>query len=199
MAPATTLLTTAAQEDNLCSVDGCLKRAKSKGLCGMHYERQRTRGTTQLNRRIYARRDPIMLFMSHVEIASDGCWNWTASVDHYGYGQFTLAGKKMGAHRAGWLLAIGPIEPSMQLDHLCRNRRCVNPDHLEPVTCRENLLRGDTLAARNHRKTECSHGHRFVDENIIWKSSGGNRKYRVCKECARLDSARRRANSRLSK
>lgn len=184
--------------DEVCSVLDCSKPVKSRNLCSMHYERQRLHGDTSRSRRKYSHHDPIELFASHVEFSPTGCWNWTASTNEQGYGQFTLNGVKIGAHRAGWILLVGELEPWQQIDHLCRNHHCVSPDHLEPVTCRENLLRGDTHAARNNAKTEYIHGHQFTSDNIIWKRSQNGRPKRVCRECNRQDLARRRASRKAS-
>lgn len=71
-----------------------------------------------------------------------GCWNWQLSLDHHGYGMAYIDGKKIGAHRLIYQRERGPIPDGMPLDHLCRNPRCVNPDHLEPVTQAENVRRG---------------------------------------------------------
>lgn len=80
------------------------------------------------------------------EIVESGCWEWTAKIDRYGYGAVSvpLNGKwrSTGAHRASWMVHRGPLAPDMQIDHLCRNRKCINPWHLEPVTTQENTRRG---------------------------------------------------------
>ncbi|MFI7468154.1 HNH endonuclease signature motif containing protein [Nonomuraea sp. NPDC049646] len=112
------------------------------------------------------------------------CWNWTAATTHDGYGRFKVAGATVCAHRWAYEQIVGDIAEGLQLDNLCRNRRCVNPEHLEPVTCRENLLRGNTLQADNATKTHCKHGHEFTPENIIARGERG----RECRECNRQRS-----------
>lgn len=88
-----------------------------------------------------------------------GCWNWLGRVSVFGYGQKpTRQGTKM-AHRVFYEALIGPIPPGLQIDHLCKNKRCVNPQHLEPVTARENTMRSSNPAATNSRKTHCPKGH----------------------------------------
>ena len=91
-----------------------------------------------------------------------GCWLWTASQNGYGYGKFKAPHAFVASHRYAYELLVGPIPDGLQIDHLCRNRACVNPAHLEPVTQRVNLMRGNTLASINARKTHCIRGHEFT-------------------------------------
>ena len=125
---------------------------------------------------------------------TDGCWLWTASVTDMGYGRFnpttSSKGRKVGAHRYAYELLVGPIPPGLMLDHICHDpatcaggrtcphRRCVNPSHLVPVTCRENLLRGATLAAANAAKTHCPQGHPYAGSNL--RMYKGERDCRAC-------------------
>lgn len=119
-------------------------------------------------------------FWSHVE-KTETCWLWTASGGR-GYGIFYPNGARSGraAHRFAYELLVGPIPEGMQLDHLCRVRRCVNPAHLEPVTGFENRLRGTNAIARNILKTHCDHNHPFDEANTRhWKGE------RICRACSR--------------
>jgi hypothetical protein len=112
-------------------------------------------------------------FMAKVETLPNGCWQWTAFIDWYGYGRFGLNGKSTTAHRAAYVLLVGEIPAETQIDHLCRNRGCVNPAHLETVTQKTNAERG-ARAMRTH----CKHGHPFDAQNTHWR--GGTRECRAC-------------------
>lgn len=92
--------------------------------------------------------------------ALGGCWSWIGCKARGGYGMFRL-GKMVLAHRIAYEAYIGDIPQGLEIDHLCRNRSCVNPEHLELVTHQENTLRGDTLTAANARKTHCPRGHLY--------------------------------------
>lgn len=126
----------------------------------------------------------IQRFEDKVAVAgADECWLWTAGCDPDGYGHFKLNGKTVRAHRLAYELAVGPIPDGLQIDHVkkrgCRHKNCVNPRHLEPVTCRENLARGDTLNAANVAKTHCPEGHKYTLENTYINPRGA----RVCRIC----------------
>lgn len=140
------------------------------------------------------RPETVERFWSRVGRADVGCWPWLGVPNaRTGYGEVRLEGVRSGAHRVAYELAVGPIPEGLQLDHLCRNRDCCNPDHLEPVTIGENLRRGLSFTGENSRKTECHKGHPFDDENT-YITPKGKRMCRACnREAQRRYAARRPA------
>lgn len=114
-----------------------------------------------------------------------GCWIWLSTIHRKGYGEISVAGRgtwKQKAHRVAYELYVGPIPVGLQIDHLCRVRCCVNPEHLEPVTSQVNCSRGDTgkfTSAWQRSKTSCPAGHPYNEENT-YRRPNGSRKCRVC-------------------
>ena len=125
------------------------------------------------------------------------CWEWTAEKVHNGYGRFSpkRPAKKIKAHTWAYTALMGPVPEGMELDHLCRNRLCLNPAHLEPVTHRENLMRGDSAAARCARKTHCPKGHAYDAENTQISRRGD----RSCRTCRAEQSRAKRRRLKLSR
>lgn len=111
---------------------------------------------------------------------STGCWNWRRHISNNGYGVASVGRGCMGAHRLMWNLLVGPSTEGMVMDHLCRNRSCVNPGHIREVTTRENLLCGTGASARNAKKTKCKMGHPFSGRNLRIDPHG---KRRICRAC----------------
>lgn len=110
------------------------------------------------------------------------CWYWTGGLNPGGYGRFFVERKSsVAAHRFAYEALVGLIPDGLKLDHLCRNRLCVNPDHTEPVTNRVNTLRGFGPTAQNARAMQCSDGHEFTEENTYVNRAGS----RVCRTCMR--------------
>lgn len=125
---------------------------------------------------------PLERLLSFLSQNLSGCWEWSGRIDRGGYGTFSVRGRKTLAHRSAYELMFEPIPAGKHLDHLCRNRRCCNPLHLEPVSCRENLLRGDTFQARNAAKTHCPAGHEYTPDNTYLYPDGRRR----CIACRRI-------------
>lgn len=126
-------------------------------------------------------------FWSKVSIAETGCWLWTAATDSSGYGCFGVNRRVCTAHRVSYEAFKGQVPDGLQLDHLCRVIRCVNPDHLEPVTGLVNMQR------RFASYTRCAKGHEFSSDNTYIRASG-RRDCRACiRDRAKRYKARRRA------
>ena len=124
---------------------------------------------------------------------TDTCWLWTAGRDSAGYGIFRTGGRAnvSKAHRVAYVLAKGPVPAGLDLDHLCRVRRCVNPDHLEPVTRKENILRGVGIGAINARKIHCLRGH------VLPAREGHQRQCLTCDNKRKRESRPSRAKPRI--
>lgn len=122
--------------------------------------------------------------LDHVSISeSTGCWEWTGRLNPKGYGKIH-ADRYRRVHRVAYECFVGPLIEGLTIDHLCKNKRCVNPKHLEQVTLAENMARaGLTLHGGSH----CMRGHEFTEDNIYWRADKGTRE---CKRC-RLDAAER--------
>lgn len=171
----------ASKKGRVCSVQGCSRRHRRNGFCEMHSQRVVMHGDP--NRGLKPMRQRIL---ERIQVDGNGCWNWRGRKTKRGYGFLTLvvAGhlKCLFAHRVAYETHRGPIPAGLTIDHLCRNRACVNPDHLEPVTAVENAARGK--AAR----TSCRRGHPYAKgEFYLWRGT------RICRACQRVVKQEQRA------
>lgn len=118
-------------------------------------------------------------FERHI-LKGDGCWLWTGALNNKGYGQWGQNGRTRSAHRVAYEFFVGPIPEGLTIDHLCRVRRCVRPDHLEPVTSAENTRRA--------KGDECPKGHPYTPENTKHRKDNGRR---ICVTCQKATAQKR--------
>ena len=118
------------------------------------------------------------------------CCEWKGTINTKGYGVVTIDGKQFKAHRLAVILSGRKYPKGMVSDHICRNRACINPDHIEIVTSGENVLRGESFSAKNRNKIACSRGHLYSEHGFFQPRRGG-KIWRICKIC-RLDKERLR-------
>ena len=170
-----------------CSLPECdTSLNRYREYCDLHYNRNRKYGDPRWQPKP---RIPLEArFWAKVRKSPDpgGCWIWTGSKSEGRYGSFNVAGVIRPAHCVAYELATGPIPDGAELDHLCRQKLCVRPDHLEPVTHKVNVLRGKGPTAQNAQKDMCSRGHPFDLINTYWRTDGGRR----CRACKRLQRRR---------
>lgn len=132
-----------------------------------------------------------------IRLSPDECWPWRGGHDRDGYALFSIRAKSVRAHRVTYEHEFGQIPDGLVIDHLCRNRGCVNPAHLEAVTNRTNVVeRGRGVTSENARKTHCKRGHEFTEENTYHKPQQGGLA-RVCRECEAARARCERAAKRL--
>ncbi len=139
--------------------------------------------------------DVVRFHSRYIPVPESGCWLWLGPLHKTGYALFYWNGKQSYAHRFSHEAFKGQIHEGLQIDHLCRVQCCVNPDHLEAVTLKVNVLRGISPIANNSRETHCPAGHAYSYENTYVPPSGG----RYCRSCMRLankDKAARRKEER---
>lgn len=126
----------------------------------------------------------------------DSCWEWKGTLNHDGYGIVFDGGKGRRVSRVMWVLHRGSLDGDITIDHLCRNRACANPRHLQPVSNKENTLRGFGPTAENSRKEQCASGHWLDGDNLIVTPEG----WRRCRKCRRIQTreAMRRSRAALA-
>ncbi len=134
-------------------------------------------------------------FWSRVD-KTQTCWNWIGGLNHAGYARIRVNGRARMAHAWAYEQKNGAVPSGLELDHLCRNRRCVNPAHLEPVTHTTNIQRGAGRAPTNARKTRCRNGHAFSVDNLV--TSDLKYGQRRCRTCWNKYQRQRRTEKRLN-
>jgi hypothetical protein len=158
----------------VCQVTDCDTKTWSDArYCSLHYEHMRKWG--KFDRTIYDK------IAEKYIIDDNGCWLWQKTMGMDGYSRITIAGKIQSLHRVMYIHAKGKIPAGLVIDHLCRVRHCINPDHLEAVTSGENVMRGIGPTARNKQKTHCIRGHELIAKNLA--VSELKKGHRICKIC----------------
>jgi len=168
---------------DICTVEGCVKKHRSKGYCQTHFMRLYHHGDA--NYKPKKIRGTVIQRLKHMTQLNEGtgCIEWQGSVDKRGYGRIANdVGWLDMAHRLSYKLYVGEIPEGLVINHKCYNSRCVNPEHLEAVTHRENIIdKGRSNAAYlNSKKTHCIRGHDLTVSYIIKTKYGFARN---CKQC----------------
>lgn len=150
----------------------CVQGRLKRGFCEMHYRRLRLTGSTERH---------AVDYLQQYEVDVNGCWLWSGPLYWNGYGSISQATYGTGlAHRASYEHHVGPIPPGLDLDHLCRVRRCINPEHLEPVTHSVNIQRGFDARLGN----DCQRGHDQTLPDARWIEPSTGRSF--CRKCKAL-------------
>lgn len=190
-------------KDAICVDPGCDRRVETRDWCHRHYEFNRRTGRIRplpvltTEERFWAKVSESAIPSARPDLGP--CWRWTGSTNEWGYGLFRPRGRGlMKAHRWAYEHLVGPIPDGLFLDHLCRNRPCVNPLHLEPVTNKENLARGiqpTYIHEWRRSKTHCPQGHPYSGDNLYIGKKGD----RCCRTCQRAQCRRYGAKQRAAK
>lgn len=159
-----------------CSISACARKHYAHGYCRSHYARWRAHGTVEETPVEFRATTPLAVWRRYVEVTGF-CWNWTGGTNgRYGVTGSGSSRTRTYAHRWAYEQLVGPIPVGLEIDHLCFNTLCVNPDHLEPVTTAENLRRMNTRRGGEL----CRNGlHIMTEENTLYEKRGARR----CREC----------------
>jgi hypothetical protein len=168
--------------ERTCIVDGCDKDLVARGWCSRHYQIWKRTGGPAL--KPITELLPSERFWPKVDAEGD-CWIWMAGKTTDGYGRFRVSPTlRVLAHRWSYETLVGPIPAGMQIDHLCKNPPCVNPDHLEPVAGAENARRS-SVGWNSRIKTHCPQGHPYAGRNLLRRNGR-----RICRACRRRKASK---------
>lgn len=171
-----------------CSIEGCGRTDRIvRGWCALHYQRWQSTGDPESPRRVASSPEESIAMRTRRE---GDCLVWTGALYPNGYGMISTKGKNTRVHRYAWERENGPIPDGLVIDHLCRNRKCVSPDHLEVVTQAENVRRGEAghhMRQKSKAIDSCPRGHAYTPENTRINRAGA----RVCRTCVRSSSMAR--------
>lgn len=172
-----------------CEVPGCGRGHSGHGLCRLHLNRLRRRGTLSLL-------NTEDRFWEKVDKTGD-CWLWKASLFHTGYGHFHVKRRGVMAHRYSYEIAFGSIPEGYEVDHLCRVRACVNPHHLEAVPGHVNRARSTHPGVSAWTTDVCVNGHDLLDPTNVYRRPS-RPTCRTCRACTRAAGARYKARKRAA-
>ena len=161
------------KQQGVCVVEGCDRAWAKRYWCRKHWERWRKFGDPLG----FGRNAPVEVRFWNKVVQCGECWGWTGSLGKDGYGSFNAEGSYL-AHKWLWTYLYGPVPAGHELDHLCRNRACVRPEHLEVVTHKENMARSSVV------KTHCKNGHLLAGENLVQWCIKTKRQCRLCQNAA---------------
>lgn len=168
-----------------CEIAGCNRDTHARGWCRLHYQRWKDKGDV-----LWEPPTPPSMrerIERGISKTASGCWEWQGSISSSGYGRLSKNNRPAYSHRESYEAFVGPIPEGFQIDHLCRNTKCCNPEHLEAVTPLTNGMRSKSFAARKARQTHCIHGHPLSGDNLYIRPKEG---WRMCKTCTRLRQTR---------
>lgn len=180
----------------MCKTNNCLNKGLNalKSLCRDCYYTIKYNLQEKFNSDLYNCENPLKELKKLTQEDENGCWNWISCVGKNGYGVYSIQGKRQYTHRLAYEFSGQKLDSDLCLDHLCRNRKCCNPEHLEQVTQAVNTNRGDGVNYQYKPKDYCSKGHKYSEVGFYkWN----NRPGKVCKICEYERTKTKRARKKL--